>query len=255
MICELLAAVTLPSSLNDGFSDGQLLERRLADALVGGHRACPRRRAPGGSGARSGPRRGPGRRSCCERRPKASISSRLMPHLSAIISAEMPCGTRPPTRLVAGADLGPEREAVLAVGHRGAHRHPGHHLDAGRHHHVVGAGDHALGGEVGGLLATSRTGGRRSCRAPSRASRRRARRCGRCSRPARRPASRSPSRRRRRGPGRCRCGRSAPSASRPRGRRGASPSAGRCGLPERRADGIDDDGGRHGELLILGGGP
>ena len=54
---------------------------------------------------------------------------------------------------VAGADLGPERVAELAVGHRGTHRHTGHHLDAGGDDDVVGAGDHALGGEVGGLLA------------------------------------------------------------------------------------------------------
>ena len=30
------------------------------------------------------------------RTPNASMSSRLMPHLSAISSAEMPCGTSPP---------------------------------------------------------------------------------------------------------------------------------------------------------------
>ena len=40
----------------------------------------------------------------------------------------------------------------LAVGHRGAHRHAGHDLDAGGDDDVVGAGDHALGGEVGRLL-------------------------------------------------------------------------------------------------------
>ena len=54
---------------------------------------------------------------------------------------------------VAGADLRAERVAELAVGHRRAHRHAGHHLDAGGDDDVVGAGDHALGGEVGGLLA------------------------------------------------------------------------------------------------------
>src|SRR5690606_39218452 len=37
-------------------------------------------------------------------------------------------------------------------GDRCAHRGGGHHLDAGGDHDVVGAGDDALGGEVGGLL-------------------------------------------------------------------------------------------------------
>src|SRR5690606_31286195 len=51
---------------------------------------------------------------------------------------------------VAGGDLRAERER--ARGDRGAHRGGGHHLDAGGDHDVVGAGDDALGGEVGGLL-------------------------------------------------------------------------------------------------------
>ena len=79
---------------------------------------------------------------------------------------------------VAGEDLVAERDR--AGRHRRAHRGGGHHLDAGGDGDVVGAGDHALGGEVGRLLATSRTGGRRWWRAPTRGSRRRARRCGRC---------------------------------------------------------------------------
>ena len=46
--------------------------------------------------------------------------------------------------------LGTERDA--AGGDRGPHRRRAHHLDAGGDDHVVGPGDHALGGEVGGLL-------------------------------------------------------------------------------------------------------
>src|SRR4029453_10471584 len=43
------------------------------------------------------------------------------------------------------------REAELAVTDGGAHRHLAHDLDPGGHHDVVDAGDHGLGGEVGGL--------------------------------------------------------------------------------------------------------
>ena len=53
---------------------------------------------------------------------------------------------------VPGRHPRPEREAILAVGHRRAHRYPGHRLHTGRNHDVVRTGHHALGGEVGGLL-------------------------------------------------------------------------------------------------------
>ena len=65
---------------------------------------------------------------------------------------------------VAGEDLVAERDR--ARGHRRAHRRGGHDLDAGGDGDVVGTGDHALGGEVGGLLgraalAVDRGGGHR----------------------------------------------------------------------------------------------
>ena len=52
-----------------------------------------------------------------------------------------------------GSDFRAEREAELAIDHRRTHRHASHHLDTGRDDHVVRTGDHALRGEVGGLLA------------------------------------------------------------------------------------------------------
>ena len=74
-----------------------------------------------------------------------------MPHLSAIISAEMPWGTRPPALGVAGhapgGRTGCEPGVIDAPIGRG-----GHDLDAGGDDDVVGAGDDALGGEVGRLL-------------------------------------------------------------------------------------------------------
>ena len=46
-------------------------------------------------------------------------------------------------------------EWVAARQHRAAHRHPAHGFHAGGDHHVVGAGDDALGGETDGLLAAA----------------------------------------------------------------------------------------------------
>ena len=72
-----------------------------------------------------------------------------------------------------------EREAH-ALHDRGAHRGAGHDLDAGGDDDVVGAGHHALRGEVHRLLARAALAVDGGGRARSRASRRRARRCGRC---------------------------------------------------------------------------
>jgi hypothetical protein len=71
------------------------LHRRLADALVGGHHLAS---APStGRISRSKRPSAVARAAnCWLRAPKASMSSRVMPHLSAISSAEMPWGTRPP---------------------------------------------------------------------------------------------------------------------------------------------------------------
>ena len=54
-----------------------------------------------------------------------------------------------------GVALGHRAERVAAGQHAGAHRHPRHRLDAGGDHDVVGARDHALGGEADGLLAAA----------------------------------------------------------------------------------------------------
>ena len=90
-----------PSGRATGLSVGQLLEAGLAQALVAGDRV-------GGAGglallvdvggldrARSGvPKRSSAQAVaafCCERKPKASVSSREMPHLSAMRSAPSNC--------------------------------------------------------------------------------------------------------------------------------------------------------------------
>ena len=86
---------------------------------------------------------------CCDWAPKASSSSREMPHLSAIISAEMPWGTRPGVG-VAGQHTVAEGDGARR--HRRAHGRGGHDLHAGGDRDVVGPGDDALGREVGGLL-------------------------------------------------------------------------------------------------------
>ena len=49
----------------------------------------------------------------CDCSPKASISAREMPHFSAIISAEMPCGTSPPTDAYRAPSLGPNGKPYL----------------------------------------------------------------------------------------------------------------------------------------------
>ena len=223
---------------------------------VGHRRARPRRRRHREDlGCRSGPRRSRGRRTLAAARPKASSSSRLMPHLSAIISAAIPWGTRPPSRLVAGTDLRAEREAELAVA-----------IDA--------------------PIGTRRHRPRRRRRPPRRRRRR--------SRPARRsgsPAGDEPHWRSTVVPGTVSGKPAASTALRAMltpcsptcmtqpittssTRAGSMPVRSISALerlrrevdrvpvlqppvaaPERGADGVDDDGGRHDELLILGGGP
>ena len=56
---------------------------------------------------------------------------------------------------VAGLHGGGERRAHPPLDDRGPHRGPGHDLDPGGDHHVVGAGHHPLRREVEGLLAGS----------------------------------------------------------------------------------------------------
>ena len=54
-----------------------------------------------------------------------------------------------------GVALRHRAERVAARQHARAHRHPAHRLDARGDHDVVGAGDHALGGEADRLLAAA----------------------------------------------------------------------------------------------------
>ena len=195
VICDELPAVTRPpssSDRNDGLSVASDSSVRLPQPFVGGHRSAVGADAPAGSPARSGPRLSPGAASRWLRTPNASSSSRVMLPLVGDQLGGDALRHEPALVGVASADARPERIAELAVGHRRSHRHAGHHLDAGRDDDVVGAGDHALGGEVGGLLARSALAVDRRAGHRVRASRPRARRCGRRSPPARRPASRTP---------------------------------------------------------------
>ena len=92
---------------------------------------------------------GGARRAAVRLRPRTRRAPRgVMPHFSAISSAEMPWGTRPPGSARASSG----RTGSTPGGDRRAHRHARHALDAGRDHDVVRAGDHALGGEVHRLL-------------------------------------------------------------------------------------------------------
>ena len=75
-----------------------------------------------------------------------------MPHFSAISSAEMPWGTRPPSRRSARSTFGPNGKPYLPSAIDAPIGTRRHDLDAGGDDDVVGAGDHALGGEVRGLL-------------------------------------------------------------------------------------------------------
>ena len=92
---------------------------------------------------------------CCDRAPNSSISCATdLPSVGDQFGGD---ALRHQATLVGvpRSDPRSERIAVLAVGHRRAHRNPRHHLDTAGDHDVVGAGDHALGGEVRGLLAGS----------------------------------------------------------------------------------------------------
>ena len=99
LICELLPAVILPSSLKAGRKAGQRLGRgAVADALVHVHHQLVALVVREGTGMISFLKR-PSfvacSASCCERAPKASRSSRVRPYSSAIMSAPMPWGWRP----------------------------------------------------------------------------------------------------------------------------------------------------------------
>jgi hypothetical protein len=92
-----LPAVTLPSSLNDGFSlpsDSTVVSGRIPSSATTGSPSAPftamisfwKRPSAVARAAR-----------CWLWAANVSRSSRLRPHFSAMSSAEIPCGTRPPT--------------------------------------------------------------------------------------------------------------------------------------------------------------
>ena len=184
----------------------------------------------------------------CEASANSSISSRLMSHFSAIISARAELADLlVAVPLQPAGRLGERRgEAVLlADQHRRRDRDRGHVLHAAGDDEVLGAGHHALRGEVHRLLGGAALPVDGHARARGRAARPPARRCGRRRRPASRWCRSSPGSRRRRRPGRRRCAAPAPpSACAPRsaectlGERAAA-------LADRRADGVDDVGLRH----------
>ena len=161
-----------------------------------------RRRPPSGTISRS---KRPSSRArsarSCDSSANASMSSRVMSHFSAIISAARNCDTscvavaRLPA-LRAGERVG-EAER-LAGEHRRADRDHAHVLHAAGDDEVVRAAHHRLRGEVHGLLRRAALavdgGARHLVGEPGR----RASRCARCRPPAGRSCRRSRRRRRRR---------------------------------------------------------
>ena len=93
-----LPAVTRPpssSARNDGFrlpSDSIVVSRRPSSVPI----TTPSAPSTGRISRSKRPSSVARRANSCERTPYRSRSSRDRPHLSAIISAEMPWGTRPP---------------------------------------------------------------------------------------------------------------------------------------------------------------
>ena len=111
------------------------------------------------------------------RRRSASTSSRVKPSRVAIRSALMPCGHE--AGVVGGLRVHRPGAAV------GAHRHPGHRLDAAGDDQVLPAGAHLLRGDVDRLQAGGAEAVQLEARPRCRA-RRPAPRSGRCRRPGRR---------------------------------------------------------------------
>ena len=155
VICDELPAVTLPpssSGRNDGFSlasDSSVVSRRPSSTFI----SAPSAPSTGRISRSKRPSVGrPGGPLLALRAEGVHVLAGDAPLLGDQLGGDA-LGHEAALVGVAGADLGAERVAELAVGHRRPHRHTGHHLDAGGDDDVVGAGDHALGGEVGGLLA------------------------------------------------------------------------------------------------------
>ena len=84
------------------------------------------------------------------RAANSSASWREMPHLTAISSAEMPCGVRSYFFISSGWSGEPGPCMIV-----GAHRDAGHGLDAAADGDVAGAGLDEVGGEVDGLLGAA----------------------------------------------------------------------------------------------------
>ena len=183
------AAVSRPPSVSV-LQRADLLDSWVARALVG----VERRRAARSRG-RSGPRPGPRCARWWLASANSSISSRVMSHCSAIISAPRnwvtswsPYRSSQPVEPVNGS----AKPSWLADGHRPSRS--GSRSSSARRRPRPGRAcpHHALRGEVHGLLrrAALAIDGRRRARA--RAGRRPASRCGRCRRPARRSVSTQP---------------------------------------------------------------
>ena len=154
VICDELPAVTRPPLGRRG------TPARAATSVSTSVSRTPSSRVTGSPSARRpatiSPRSGP-------RRPPARASAGLAAERVHLVAVDRPLvgdqlgrdalRHQPALVGVARAEPRAERVAVLAVGHRRAHRHPGHHLDTAGDDDVVRAGDHALGREVRGLLA------------------------------------------------------------------------------------------------------
>ena len=217
-ICDELPAVTLPSGRNAGFKRRERLRRRVATRRLvhADERADVRvRHLDRDDLVLEAPLVDRGDRAPVRlERVRVELLAREAPLLGDHLG-------RDPLR----DDLPALEQLVREVAAVRAHRDARHHLDARRDDDVeLPRPDRGCRVEVR-TASTSRTGGRRSCRRPSRASRRRAAPSGRCSSPARRSASRSRSARPRPRPDRGRAARRARSAPDPRARRRAASRA------------------------------
>ena len=142
-ICEAVPAVTTPSARNGVLSVASfssVVSRRMPSSCF-----TP---ATGSISASNSP---------------ASCARAAAAWLASAYSSSWAAGEAPPRGHHLGADalveLGRPRSAPgprpvrVGAGRAGAHRHPGHRLDAAGHHQVGLPGDHRGGGEVQRLLA------------------------------------------------------------------------------------------------------
>ena len=180
VICDEFAAVITPSSLNAGFSVGELLDRRVGtDALVAGERSRSPSSVVTSTGRISRSKRpssvARAARLCDSHRERVVGLARDAP----LLGDELGRDALRNEVGVAARHHRAEREAVLAVGDRRAHRHAASCSRCPPRSRRRTRRRSRPARRSARPAATNRTGGRPSCRPSTRGSRRRARRCGR----------------------------------------------------------------------------